>query len=812
MKNNFLQYLPVILLAWMFFAQLSIGSLELSMTSDEPPHLISGYVMLTTGDPWGIPIHGHPPLVNAWSAWPILLQPERPDSRAVTAWHQDWIRFVRAMWPLLGPIDRLAFITRVPIMLLGVTLMAVVYRWASDWFGHWGGVLAAAVMAWDPNMIAYSQLNTTDLGLTLFTFACLYLISRLLRRFRRASSPWRLLAGVGLLLGAAMAAKPSGLMLAPVVVAMFGWGYIRETSVQWWTWLRGPRRSPDHLRRLIRATGRWMSYSVLAILIGGLALWACYRFEWSALKGTSVSLPLATHIRMLDILIRQKGRLAFLWGEIRPGGWWWYFPFAFAVKSPIPYLIGVGAALLLTARKWRTIGDEMTLWFFPVVYWAIAIQSGLNIGYRHLLPTLPFAYVGLARLGQWMFAPLSRWRLIARWATAALGVWYVVGAVQVYPFALAYFNEFIGGPQNGYRYLVDSNVDWGQSFKALKSYMDKAEVQSVRLSYYTLIDPAVYGIRYEPLFPAPKTQPAIPRRFNPEPGVYAISASTLWGIMSLDPDLYGWFQHHEPTTQPGYGLLVYNVRQPATPRAWVAQCTVPVTPLEPDQIAEGFGQSDLRVVGFDCATSWLYPTGDKSPGWFALSRDAPAWTQRYLGVMRLSYEQKRAGFSPPFRIYEDEGRAAWPQGGQAHIAPSALALREAVATPPLELPVTFDSLTLLGYTLDRSALKPGETALLETVWRVESVPVRLLSVMAQALGSDGHVVVQGDGLGVPIESWQPGDVFTQRHLLTLPKTISPGAYWIQIGVYWLDNGERWPARDQRATGDRALLLALKVNP
>jgi hypothetical protein len=49
-------------------------------------------------------------------------------------------------------------------------------------------------------------------------------------------------------------------------------------------------------------------------------------------------------------------------------------------------------------------------------------------------------------------------------------------------------------------------------------------------------------------------------------------------------------------------------------------------------------------------------------------------------------------------------------------------------------------------------------------------------------------------------------------LLTLPKTISPGAYWIQIGVYWLDNGERWPARDQRATGDRALLLALKVNP
>lgn len=319
MKHKLLQYLPIILLVWAFFAQLSLGSLQLSMTSDEPPHLISGYVMLTTGDAWGIPIHGHPPLLNAWSAWPILLQPERPDPREVTAWHQDWIRFVRAMWPLLGPIDRLAFITRVPIMLLGVALMALVYRWASDWFGHWGGVLAVAVMAWDPNMIAYSQLDTTDLGLTLFAFASLYLIQRLLRRSRRTAPPWRLLIGVGLLLGGAMATKPSGLMLAPVVIAMLGWGYVRETGAQWWAWLRQPGRSPARLHTLIRAAGRWIGYSVLALSIGGLALWACYRFEWSTVKGLPVSLPLASHIRMLSILVNQKDRLAFLNGGTQVG-------------------------------------------------------------------------------------------------------------------------------------------------------------------------------------------------------------------------------------------------------------------------------------------------------------------------------------------------------------------------------------------------------------------------------------------------------------------------------------------------------------
>ena len=104
------------------------------------------------------------------------------------------------------------------------------------------------------------------------------------------------------------------------------------------------------------------------------------------------------------------------------------------------------------------------------------------------------------------------------------------------------------------------------------------------------------------------------------------------------------------------------------------------------------------------------------------------------------------------------------------VAPSDAALADALATPQIDLPVTFEGgLTLLGYTLDRSALKPGETAYLETVWRVDSVPGRLLSIMAHAMGPDGRAVAVGDGLGVPIESWQPGDVFVQRHTLTVPK-------------------------------------------
>ena len=211
------RYLPGIVLIWVFFAQLTLGSLQLSITADEPAHIVNGYVALTTGDTWALPTHKHPPLLNAWSAWPILLQPDRPDPRLDSEWHQRWIPFIRSILPLLGPPDRLAFASRLPIILLAVALMALVYRWAADWFGHWGGVLAMAIMAWDPTMIAHSQLSTTDLGLALFTFACLYLTSRLLRRFT-----WRLLVGVGLLLGLAMAAKISGLILVPVLAVRIG--------------------------------------------------------------------------------------------------------------------------------------------------------------------------------------------------------------------------------------------------------------------------------------------------------------------------------------------------------------------------------------------------------------------------------------------------------------------------------------------------------------------------------------------------------------------------------------------------------------
>jgi hypothetical protein len=807
-------FLPVVAFMLIFFGQLVFGSRHLSMTSDEPPHMINGYVALTTGDSWTVPAHGHPPFLNAWSAWPLLLQPERPDPVGVPYWGKNFVKFVRAMWPLLGPIERVAFVTRVPIMLLAVVLMALVYRWACDLFGRWGGVLAVAVMAWDPTLVAHAQLDTTDVGMTLFAFAGLYLVYRLLRRFS-----WRLLVGVGALLGATMAAKGSGVMLAPVIVAMLGWGYLYETGARWWALLRGQASPSANLRALLRAGVRWLGYAALVVGLGLLFLWATYRFEWRALPGMTWPIPLSSHIRMLQIIFEEKGRLAFLWGMRRQGGWWWYFPFAFAVKTPIPLIVGLGAALVVAARRrWYLLRDEMVLWFFPLFYLVTAMQSELNIGYRHLLPMFPFAYVGLGRLARWLFGSWrSRWQWIVRGSAVGLGAWYILGTLLVYPFPLAYFNELVGGARNGYRYLVDSNVDWGQSFKALKTYMDQARLDWVWLSYYTWIDPAVYGVRYQPLFPYPGMEPVMTRRYDPAPGVYALSATTMQGIMLFDPDLYEWFRHRQPVAQPGYGLLVYQVAPRDPPARWVAQCTVPASPLSPEAIKDGFGRDDLREIYFDCETSWVYPEGGQSAGWYGLFRETwqrrDSFMQERLKLARLSYEQVEYHQEPAFVLFEwKNGTAPVPQsGGKVTAAPSdwapARAETEGVA---LTLPVQLNGpMTFLGYQV----LSPPVKGVLEvqTVWRVEANSARPLSIMAHLLGPNGAPIAVGDGLGVPVDQWQKGDVIIQRHRLTIPAGTPPGVYWVQTGVYWLDTLERWAVeRDGQPVGDRLLLSSVAV--
>jgi 4-amino-4-deoxy-L-arabinose transferase-like glycosyltransferase len=766
------------LLLLALFAQLVLTSPHQSLTADEPVYIAAGYAYLRTDDLRLQPAVQHPPLMNVLEAWPLLLRPDAPDVRSVAGWSETALsRFIVALILRLGPVQATAFATRVPVMWLTVLLAACVYRWATDWGKHTAGLLALGLYAFDPNLIAHGSLATTDLGVTAFTFIALY---GLMRFLRRPTWPMFLLSGIGL--GLAMSAKSSGILLVVAFALMI-------------------------LTKVWRPI-RLMAYLGGLIVLACLVVWAVMGFEVRTPPGWPVPLPAATYwLQVADLAHKSAGgQTAFLMGQISQHGWRTYYPIAFALKTPLSTLILLAISFgWLVASGKAQVERWLALGSFPVLYGMSALFSSFNTGYRFLLPMLPFVFVFIGeqvsnlksqmsnskfQVGSWRF---SIWYLIF----GALAFWYVVGAVRIFPHDLAYFNELAGGPDNGYHFLVDSNLDWGQSLIDLKAYLDQHGVSQANVSQYTYTDPAWYGISYSALAPMRSAPPVLPSRFDPAPGVYVIGATTLQGVMMAEPDNYEWFRHQPPTARLGHALFVYDVQPHAQAPTWVAQCTVPVAPLDAGTIAEGFGRADLRIAYFDCTQSWLLPGGGQSLGWYVLHQDAPladnGFVNQWLNGTRLSYEQRTNRALPPFAIYEYEQSAllsaAWPLETSCSTAPVAM-----------DGPLSFR-----GYTAKLPA-RQGDTLEVETCWQVTALPPRPLSLMLHLVAPDGKHIV-ADGLGVPIEQWQVGDIIVQRHSIKIPSDAPAGNYQLLTGAYWLDTLERWPILSSSQSGTDTLTLA-----
>jgi hypothetical protein len=145
-------------------------------------------------------------------------------------------------------------------------------------------------------------------------------------------------------------------------------------------------------------------------------------------------------------------------------------------------------------------------------------------------------------------------------ALALLG-WAGVSTLSAHPAYLPYVNEFLGGPELAYQSFVDSNVDWGQDLKRLADWARANNVPSVHLAYFGHADPAVYGLRYEPL-----------RRDDRPNGVVAVSVSQLQGIAypatyeqigrvrGVGREDFAWLRRRRPTAVIGHSIFVYDLR------------------------------------------------------------------------------------------------------------------------------------------------------------------------------------------------------------------------------------------------------------
>jgi hypothetical protein len=355
-------------------------------------------------------------------------------------------------------------------------------------------------------------------------------------------------------------------------------------------------------------------------------------------------------------------------------------------------------------------------------------------------------------------------------------------------------------------------LDWGQGLKALRDYLETKPWPDVQLSSFTFfIRPELYGIQATPLPPLADAPAVLPTRYNPSPGTYVISASTLRGLQLIDREMYNWFWHREPDDVVANAMLVYHVPEREPRPNWLAQCSVPITPLSAQAVAEGFGRNDLRLLAFDCTQSWLYPDAGKSAGWYVLHRETAVredrFIQQQLAHIQLGFEQKISGETPPLTVFErypNRTELTIPQGKETLWTspvewPPELAMTDGVAT---STPVSFEGpLVFLGYEV---TLEEQRVTLL-TYWQVTDTPDRPFSLMGHLVGADGVPVAVGDGLGLSWDQFQLGDSLVQRHILPAPQSVPDSPYWLQTGAYWLDTMERWSVVvDDHRAGDRIL--------
>jgi hypothetical protein len=545
------------LLAYLCAVQIFAARRE-SNIGDEPLELAAGYSYLKTGDFRMNP--EHPPLAKIVEALPLLaLHPSLPlDSVSWTK--ADEAGFGNQFFERNSHlIDKLLFSARLMPILLTACLGLAIALWTRSAFGPGAAILALVLYGFDPTVTAHGHYVKNDLPAALFCFLaaiawCAFLTRPGLRR----------LAVAGVALGLALATKFSALFLLPAMVVLY--------AVRWWQGQKG--LSPRHgIGSLLAAGGLaagvvYLLYAAFAwshgVRLGGIDARVCRELAdrdqaRSMARLVSRGMP-RVHPFLEGLLVyvdhNTVGHQSYLLGMRSTEGWWYYFPVAFAVKTPAATLVLLAlAGLLLLGRIGRVrIRSTCFPWFAAfvpaAVFGAFSMGSHLDIGIRHLLPAWPFLFILAA-------AAVTRARF--RFRTAALALLtagLAAESISICPHYTAFFNIFAGGPANGPTILADSNIDWGQDAKNLAAWLQAHAVTQVCLDYWGTADIGRLGVHGPSLPAADETGHHATLNC-----VGAISTNILYDAFS-DPRQHAWLRALHPVARVGYSIYIYDLRRP----------------------------------------------------------------------------------------------------------------------------------------------------------------------------------------------------------------------------------------------------------
>lgn len=602
--NKIPPILSIILITIMII--LAVISLrQESAIMDEVAHIPAGYSYLTQRDMRLNP--EHPPLLKDLSAVSLLFIKDINFPDHLKSWKDEvnsqWDFGFNFLYNSNNNADKIIFWSRLPMLLLLVVLGFFIYRWTKELFGKWPALLAVFLFSFEPTFIAHGRYVTTDVGAAVAFFVAIYFFIKWLTNVGRATSNIKYLILAGIFFGIAQLVKFSLFLLVPYFgLLLLIWIIINKG---------GLKKSLNYIWKfvLILVIGYFLIYPVYLFHVSN------YPFEkqlsdtqfiashfpfkpggklviWMAKQ--PILRPYAQYLLGLFMVFQRAtgGNTTYFLGEVTNKGWHNYFPIVYVLKTPLVLHILTIIAILFLAWQipkefWGKFGSfgwirklgsliknnfpELAMLIFLAIYWTSSITSNLNIGVRHILPTFPFVFILISGQIKRIFDYLKKKEAkppvgglashISYFILAILLLWYCVSSLSIFPYYLSYFSELVGGAKNGYVYVTDSNLDWGQDLKRLAKWVDKNNIPKIKVDYFGGATVEYYlGDKYEEWH----------AEYDPEKAKnswLAVSATFLQQNRAIPTkgfekptDLYFWLNQYEPVTVIGNSIFVYYIK------------------------------------------------------------------------------------------------------------------------------------------------------------------------------------------------------------------------------------------------------------
>ena len=435
-------------------------------------------------------------------------------------------------------LERFA-VARLVTIIVSMLVAYLVFSWSRSLYGFIPAMFSLLLYVFDPNILAHSQLVTTDLyvlGAVCLTFYRLWLFAN-----QRTLKNGLLFL---LALGVSQVVKYTAIVLFPlslISLMIYDWRDIQHSFT-------AANTLKLFLKKYIAYIFAAMVAAILIINVGFLfnrvfTRFGDYQFKSAPfinlqknaiLRQVPIPVPYP-YLEGLDWMINTEqsgnryGNLYLLGQLSKPKGFLGYYFIAALLKVPLASQIIMAFSFIVyfagRDRRANFLRDEVFL-LVPIAFFTIYFNFFFNtqIGIRYYLVMFPLLYVFSGSL----FVGWQGFSVSKKILSVTLIVYLMTSVLSYFPYYIPYFNEIVWDKTQTYKYLSDSNLDWGQGQIHLDQYLSEHPE-------------AVYA----------------PNRI--QAGTLVVGGSDLVGILE-DPNKYAWLRNHfEPVDTIAYTYFVYKI-------------------------------------------------------------------------------------------------------------------------------------------------------------------------------------------------------------------------------------------------------------